>query len=55
MAKKKKGVRRHIILKSKESGHSYHTTKNTRNSTERIEINKYDPILRKHAVYKEEK
>ena len=52
---KKKGNRQHIILKSKESGHSYHTTKNKRNTTERLEIKKYDPKLKQHVVYKEEK
>ncbi|MDA1354384.1 MAG: 50S ribosomal protein L33 [bacterium] len=51
----KKGKRNHIILKSTESGHSYHSTKNKQNTPDRIEIVKYDPLLRKHAVYKEEK
>ena len=51
----KKGHRQHIILESTESGHSYHTNKNKRNTTERIEIKKYDPHLRKHVLYKEKK
>ncbi|MAQ64172.1 50S ribosomal protein L33 [bacterium] len=51
----KKGHRQHIILESTESGHSYHTTKNKNNTSERIEVKKYDPLIRKHAVYKEKK
>lgn len=51
----KKGHRQHIILESAESGHTYHTTKNKNNTSERIEIKKFDPIIRKHATYKEKK
>ena len=51
----KKGNRKHIILRSPETGHTYHTTKNKRNTTDRIEIKKYDPMARKHILYKEEK
>lgn len=51
----KKENRQHVILKSTESGHSYHTNKNKRNTTEKIEIKKYDPLLRKHVLYKEKK
>lgn len=50
-----KGNRQHIILESTESGHSYHSTKNKRNTTEKVEIKKYDPHLRKHVIYKEKK
>ena len=51
----KKGHRQHIILESQESGHSYHSTKNKNNTKDKIEIKKYDPMARKHAVYKEKK
>lgn len=51
----KKGNRNHIILESTESGHSYHSTKNKQNTPERIEITKFDPVLRKHVKYKEKK
>ncbi len=51
----KKGHRQHIILESTESGHSYHSTKNKNNTSERIEVKKYDPLIRKHAIYKEKK
>lgn len=50
-----KGNRRHIRLKSTESGHMYHTTKNKNNTSERVELLKYDPIIRKKVRYKEEK
>ena len=51
----KKGKRNAVIMNSTESGHSYHTQKNKENSSERLELKKYDPTLRKHVVYKEKK
>jgi large subunit ribosomal protein L33 len=52
---KKKGNRVVIKLKSSESGHVYWTEKNRKNDTGRLEIRRYDPMLRKHVTYKEEK
>jgi large subunit ribosomal protein L33 len=49
------GVRIIIKMKSTESAHQYHTTKNKRNNPERLELKKYDPFLRKVAVYRETK
>lgn len=46
--------REKIKLKS-ESGFFYYTVKNKSNTQERIERKKYDPNLRKHAVFKETK
>ena len=37
------------------TGHFYTTTKNKRNTPEKIEIKKYDPVVRKHVAYKEAK
>lgn len=37
------------------SGHFYTTSKNPKTKTEKIEIKKFDPKLRKHVVYKESK
>lgn len=54
MAKKGKGVM-HIRLKSAESGHMYHTVKNKQKHPERLELTKYDPLVRRHVAYKEEK
>jgi len=51
----KKGHRQHIILESSESGHQYHTTKNKNNTSDKILIKKFDPIVRKHVEYKEKK
>ena len=34
---------------------TYVTTKNKTNTRERIEIKKYDPVIRKHVVFKEER
>ena len=36
-------------------GHFYTTTKNKRTMTEKMEIKKYDPVVRKHVLYKEGK
>ncbi|MBP7854646.1 50S ribosomal protein L33 [Candidatus Babeliales bacterium] len=51
----KKGNRQIIKIKSTESAHVYSTYKNKKNDPERIELKKYDPVLRKHVIYKEEK
>ena len=60
MAKKSKGNRIQVILECtehKESGKSgtsrYMTYKNRKNTTERIELKKYNPILKKYTVHKE--
>ncbi|GAB4344343.1 MAG: 50S ribosomal protein L33 [Flammeovirgaceae bacterium] len=60
MAKKGKGNRVQVILECTEHKQSgmpgisrYITTKNRKNTTERMELKKYNPILRKHTVHKE--
>ena len=60
MAKKGKGNRVQVILECtehKESGvpgiSRYITTKNRKNTTERLELKKYNPILRKVTMHKE--
>lgn len=50
-----KGKRENIKLKSTESPHFYVTTKNKANTPQRLEFKKYDPIVRKHVLYKESK
>ena len=52
---RKKGSRVVVKMKSSESGHMYLTEKNRKNDTGRMELTKYDPFVRKHVVYKEEK
>lgn len=37
------------------TGHFYTTDKNKRNMPEKMEIKKFDPIIRKHVIYKETK
>jgi large subunit ribosomal protein L33 len=54
MSKKKK-ARAIIKLKSQESPYMYTTYKNHTNSKERLELQKYDPNLRRHVAFKEAK
>ena len=52
----KKGVREKIKLESTaDTGFFYTTRKNKRNTTSKLEMKKYDPIVRKHVVFKETK
>ena len=37
------------------TGHYYTTDKNKRTHPEKMEIKKYDPVVRKHVIYKEGK
>ena len=37
------------------TGHFYTTTKNKRTMTGKFEIKKFDPVVRKHVMYKETK
>lgn len=60
MSKRAKGDRVQIILECtehKESGmpgtSRYISTKNKKNTTQRLELKKYNPILRKMTVHKE--
>ena len=46
------------IIKLKSTGgtgFTYVTRKNKVNTRERLELSKYDPVLRKHVMYKEER
>ncbi|KTD23989.1 MULTISPECIES: 50S ribosomal protein L33 [Legionella] len=38
-----------------DTGYFYTTTKNPRNNPEKLELKKYDPIARKHVIFKEKK
>ena len=51
----KKSAREIIKLKSTEGTYIYFTKKNKRTHTERLELKKYDPDLRKHVVFREAK
>ncbi len=37
------------------TGHFYTTTKNKKNMPDKMQIRKYDPVARKHVIYKETK
>jgi large subunit ribosomal protein L33 len=50
-----KGARENVKLKSTESSECYWTSKNKRNTTQRMELKKYDKKLKKHVVFKEAK
>ncbi len=43
------------LVSSANTGHYYTTTKNKRTMTDKFEIKKFDPVVRKHVVYKEAK
>jgi len=49
-------MREKIKLESSAgTGHFYTTTKNKRIQTDKLEIKKFDPVARKHVIYKETK
>lgn len=50
---KKKGIRILVKMRSTESSHMYWTEKSRRNDPNRLELRKYDPILRRHTLYRE--
>ena len=37
------------------TGHFYTTDKNKRTMPDKLELKKYDPVARKHVIYKEAK
>jgi large subunit ribosomal protein L33 len=37
------------------TGYTYTTKKNKVNTRERIELKKFDPVIRKHVIFKEER
>ena len=43
------------LVSSAGTGHYYTTTMNKRNMPEKMEIKKFDPVVRKHVMYKEAK
>ena len=60
MAKKAKGNRQQVILECtehKESGKPgtsrYITTKNRKNTPDRLERKKYNPVLKKYTLHRE--
>ena len=43
------------LVSTADTGFYYVTKKNPRTSTEKLEFNKYDPVVRKHVPFREAK
>jgi large subunit ribosomal protein L33 len=43
------------LVSTADTGHYYTTTKNKRTHPDKMEVKKYDPVVRKHVSYKEGK
>ncbi len=52
MAGKRDKIR---MISSAGTGHFYTTDKNKKNTPGKLEMSKYDPVVRKHVMYKEGK
>ena len=43
------------LLSTADTGFFYTTTKNKKNTPDKLEFKKYDPVAKKHVVFKETK
>ncbi|MCC7426761.1 MAG: 50S ribosomal protein L33 [Alphaproteobacteria bacterium] len=43
------------LVSTADTGYYYVTKKNARNATGKLELKKYDPVVRKHVVFREGK
>ena len=43
------------LVSTAKTGHFYTTDKNKKNQTGKLEFKKYDPVAKKHVLYKESK
>lgn len=43
------------LVSTADTGYFYVTKKNPRTKTEKLEKKKYDPVVRKHVIFKEAK
>ncbi|GDX84189.1 MAG: 50S ribosomal protein L33 [Methylococcaceae bacterium] len=43
------------LISTEGTGHFYTTTKNKKTMPGKMEIKKFDPMVRKHVIYKEAK
>jgi large subunit ribosomal protein L33 len=53
-----KGNEKRPLIKLRSTagtGYMYITRKNKANTRERIELKKYDPVVRQHVIFKEER
>lgn len=52
----KKGPRATVkLVSSADTGHCYYSQKNSRNTTDKLKLKKYDPVAKKHVEYTEGK
>ena len=52
MASKRDKIR---LISTANTGHFYTTSKNRTNTPDKLEFKKYDPVVRKHVIYRETK
>ncbi|MCK6526658.1 50S ribosomal protein L33 [Myxococcota bacterium] len=43
------------LVSSAGTGYFYTTTKNKKTTTDKLQFKKYDPVVRKHVLFKESK
>ena len=43
------------LVSSAGTGHFYTTTKNKKTTPDKLEMKKFDPVVRKHVAYKDAK
>jgi len=55
MAGKKKDREKIKLVSTAGTGYFYTTTKNRKNTPDKFEFNKFDPVARKHVAFKEAK
>jgi large subunit ribosomal protein L33 len=52
---RKKDVEKIKLVSTADTGYYYTTTKNRKNTPDKFEFKKYDPVVRKHVAFKEAK
>ncbi len=55
MAKTKKDREKIRLISTEGTGYFYTTTKNKKNTPDKFEFKKYDPVVRRHVIFKEGK
>lgn len=43
------------LVSTADTGYFYTTSKNKRNTPDKMEMKKFDPVVRKHVIFKEAK
>lgn len=52
---RKRDVEKIKLVSTADTGYFYTTTKNRKNTPDKFEFMKYDPVVRKHVTFKESK